>query len=92
MDLSVVVPVRNEADNIPPGGPPTLKLLSGSASPAKMAAAMWNHGRTMLEKMTEAGMSWPVFADDEMADLLAYLSSIELPDNDAPASPKEKGQ
>ncbi len=82
----------HEANNMPAGSPPTLELLSGSASPATMAAAMWNHGGTMLEKMTEAGMSWPVFADDEMADLLAYLRSIELPDNDAPASPKEKGQ
>jgi hypothetical protein len=42
-----------------------------------MAAAMWNHGETMLERMTEAGMAWPVFADDEMADLLAYLENSQ---------------
>ena len=47
-------------------------------TPVYMATAMWNHGETMLARMTEAGLSWPVFNDQEMVDLLAYL--------DAPAS------
>ncbi len=42
-----------------------------------MATAMWNHGETMLARMTEAGLSWPVFNDQEMVDLLAYLSASE---------------
>ncbi len=54
-----------------------MSQLSGDASPVSMAAAMWNHGKTMLERMTEAGLSWPVFNDREMLDLLAYLKGIE---------------
>jgi cytochrome c553 len=45
------------------------------ATPVYMATAMWNHGETMLQRMTEAGLSWPVFNDQEMVDLLAYLNA-----------------
>jgi len=45
--------------------------------PVYMATAMWNHGETMLARMTEAGLSWPVFNDQEMVDLLAYLNASE---------------
>ena len=52
---------------------PSLQQLNKRASAVNMAAAMWNHGENMLDLMTEAGMSWPVFVDAEMVDLLAYL-------------------
>ncbi len=55
---------------------PSLSDLRGDALPVNMAAAMWNHGQTMLERMTEAGLSWPVFDDREMVDLLAYLRAV----------------
>ena len=55
---------------------PAVAQLSGNATPVRMAAAMWNHGATMLERMTEAGLSWPVFNDREMVDLLAYLRKL----------------
>jgi len=44
-----------------------------------MATAMWNHGETMLARMTEAGLSWPVFNELEMVDLLAFLNASEAP-------------
>lgn len=56
---------------------PTVAQLSGDATPVGMAAVMWNHGATMLERMTEAGLSWPVFDDREMVDLLEYLRTVE---------------
>jgi len=56
-------------------GPP-LTELQGNGGPADMAAAMWNHGGAMLERMTEAGVSWPVFHDSEMTDLLAFLNNV----------------
>ncbi len=57
-------------------GSPSLGQLGHDATPVSMAAAMWNHGGTMLERMTEAGISWPVFQDIEMVDLLAYLRAV----------------
>lgn len=57
-------------------GPPAAQLGS-KAAPASMAAAMWNHGEGMLERMTEAGIAWPVFDNNEMVDLVAYLRTIE---------------
>ncbi len=56
---------------------PSLGDLGHDATPVSMAAAMWNHGRSMLERMTEAGISWPVFNDREMVDLLAFLTTVD---------------
>ena len=54
----------------------SIERLGADATPVNMATAMWNHGETMLARMTEAGVSWPVFNDDEMVDLLAYLQAV----------------
>jgi len=56
--------------------------LGSDIRPVHMATAMWNHGETMLKRMTEAGLSWPVFNDQEMIDLLAFLNT---PDAQRPA-------
>ncbi len=63
----------HDAEEMHASGAPPLSELWGDAAPVDMAAAMWNHGRTMLEQMTEAGLSWPVFNDEEMEHLLAFL-------------------
>ncbi|MFQ5422520.1 MAG: c-type cytochrome [Phycisphaerae bacterium] len=53
---------------------PTIGHLRGSAeSAAGVAAAMWNHGEIMPKRVEEVGVSWPVFDDGEMVDLLAWL-------------------
>ncbi len=56
---------------------PSLEELKGVATPVGMATAMWNHGRTMLERMTEAGLAWPVFIDQEMIDMLVYVNDLQ---------------
>ena len=60
------------------GDGPSLGQLSRDATPVGMATALWNHGATLLERMTEAGLSWPVFNDREMVDLLEYLKGMEV--------------
>lgn len=67
---------------------PSLGQLGRDATPAGMAAALWNHGRSMLDRMTEGGMSWPMFHDREMIDLLTYLTSI-VDDSETPDAPGE---
>lgn len=64
---------------------PAVARLGDAATPVDMATAMWNHGATMLEELTEAGLSWPVFGDSEMVDLLAYLRTLA---SDGAAAPK----
>ncbi|MFQ5494175.1 MAG: c-type cytochrome [Phycisphaerae bacterium] len=58
---------------------PIVAQLRRDAAPVDMATALWNHGETMLERMTEAGITWPVFDNQEMVDLLAFLRSVEPP-------------
>jgi mono/diheme cytochrome c family protein len=38
---------------------------------------MWNHASTMEEKMLKESVEWPVFRGGEMADLIAYLASLQ---------------
>lgn len=55
-------------------GPP-LTFLEQSGSPIFVAAAMWNHGPAMLEKMRAKGIERPTFQESELLDLMAYLQS-----------------
>jgi hypothetical protein len=41
-----------------------------------VVAAMWNHASSMEEKMREKSITWPVFTEQEMGHLVAYLESI----------------
>lgn len=63
----------HDREDMAEAGAPSLLQLESNATPVNMAAAMWNHGETMLEQMTVAGLSWPVFSGNEMVDLLACL-------------------
>ena len=66
----------HESDDVAEQASPSIEQLRANATPVNMATAMWNHGETMLLRMTEAGLSWPVFNENEMVDLLAYLNAI----------------
>jgi mono/diheme cytochrome c family protein len=44
--------------------------------PVTVVAAMWNHASSMEEKMREKSITWPVFTEQEMGHLVAYLESI----------------
>jgi cytochrome c2 len=67
----------HEADEVAQESGPSVQQLGKRSSPVSVATSMWNHGESMLDQMTEAGISWPVFVDDEMVDLLAYLRAAE---------------
>jgi len=67
----------HEATEVNASKAPPVADLKGDATPVDIAAAMWNHSDTMLEKMTEAGLSWPMFNDREMVDLLAFLQATK---------------
>jgi cytochrome c len=43
-----------------------------------MAADMWNHAPIMVPLMKNEGVPWPVFGEDEMADLVAFLHDRKL--------------
>ena len=54
--------------------------VRGLSSPAAVIAALWNH--TLLNDETGGlVVSWPVFRSGEMADLVAFLQSLEMSPN-----------
>jgi cytochrome c2 len=48
---------------------------AGRGSAVGMGHAIWQHGAAMADQMTKAGIPWPTFEGDEMADLIAYVRS-----------------
>jgi len=50
-------------------------------SPVEMIAAMWSHAPAMDEKRIEKKMRWPKLSARDMANLYAYLSSINESDH-----------
>jgi cytochrome c2 len=53
------------------GGP---NLLGTTYCAAQMAYAFWNHGPKMYQKMQAAAVPWPIFDEQEMVNLMAFLN------------------
>jgi mono/diheme cytochrome c family protein len=68
---------------------PDFDDLDFEYSATQIAGKMWNHGPNMWEGMKEENLSFPVFEKGEMADVVAYLYSLQLQDD--PGRP-EKGR
>lgn len=61
---------------------PPLDFMAGHLSAreiADMSGRIWNHLPVMLDRFKEEGLSVPTFADDQMANLVAYLHSEPAP-------------
>jgi len=52
-----------------------LTLSTERFSPITMSAAMWRHGRAMLEATQREKLAWPELKPSEMLDLITYLNS-----------------
>ncbi|HSF15504.1 MAG TPA: c-type cytochrome [Vicinamibacteria bacterium] len=61
--------------------------LAGDSQPAtkeRITQRMWNHGPRMWEEMAEQRIPWPRFSAEQLADLIAYLQSLESTTSDVP--------
>jgi cytochrome c2 len=58
---------------------PNLTESEAIKSPIHLASAMWNHASTMEEALTEKGIPWPRFEENEMRDLVTYIQSQGRP-------------
>lgn len=56
-------------------GAPSLSKPAEPYSAISMVSVLWQHGPTMLAKMQEKHIAWPLLSQDEMANLIAYLNS-----------------
>lgn len=61
----------------PTSGAPQLGKRAEGYSDIAMVSVLWRHGPAMLERMKQRGISWPRFTAEQMADLIAYLSSLQ---------------
>jgi cytochrome c2 len=62
----------------PSSGAPGRSVMSGRMTSFGMVAALWKHGRVMLNAMRQQNIPWPRFRGSEMADISAYLHGLQL--------------
>jgi mono/diheme cytochrome c family protein len=55
---------------------PDLSVVAQHDSPLQIAAAMWNHGPSMVQAMQERGIERPGFTGSELIDLISYVESV----------------
>ncbi len=55
-------------------GAPDLLALDTTFTATRFAAAVWEHGPTMLDQMKQKGVDWPTLNERDVADLMAYLN------------------
>jgi cytochrome c2 len=59
-------------------GAPQLPGQARHYSEVSIISAIWGHGPQMLNRMKQAGIAWPQFANpQELVNLIAYLNSIQ---------------
>lgn len=71
-----------------PGAAPDLRRSELIQSPGALAAAMWNHAATMLPRMKQKNVAWPLFEKNDLADILAYLQQAAPSAPEAARGPK----
>lgn len=54
---------------------PDLTELAASGDAVAWMHAMWNHAQSMIDPITKEIGAWPQFRDNEMSDLLAYVTA-----------------
>ena len=54
---------------------PDLDFLSQFGSPIVVAAALWNHGPSMMDTMRSLGIQRPSFTGQDLLDLISFLES-----------------
>lgn len=69
---------------------PDVEDIDLNCSATQIAGKMWNHGPKMWEIMRRENIAFPAFEHGEMADVLAYLYSLELEDPPGNASRGEQ--
>ncbi|HXV79064.1 MAG TPA: c-type cytochrome [Candidatus Binatia bacterium] len=55
---------------------PAFEKIGRMEQPVNVVAAMWNHGAGMEKTVREQALAWPIFKDDEMAHVVAFLGSL----------------
>jgi cytochrome c2 len=56
---------------------PDFKKIEGLDQAATVVSAMWNHASTMERKMAQMSIKWPLLKGDEMADMAAFMRTLE---------------
>lgn len=57
------------------GDAPDLARWGNLINPVVWAQKMWNHAPQMLSHTKKAGIKWPVFLEEEMVHLVAYIQA-----------------
>jgi cytochrome c2 len=74
-DKGKMVFSKKECDTCHLDGASALEPANGKRFNApSMMSAVWSHGPSMLDEMSDRGVDWPEFSEKEMEDLISFLN------------------
>jgi mono/diheme cytochrome c family protein len=57
---------------------PDFALVGAGRSLQQLAGLFWNHTPRMIETVRDEGLPWPLFSEEELADIISYIYYVKL--------------
>ncbi len=57
---------------------PDFAVVGAGRSLQQLAGLFWNHTPRMIETVRDRGVSWPIFSEAELADIISYIYYVKL--------------
>ena len=57
---------------------PDFAVVGAGRSLQQLAGLFWNHTPRMIDTVRDEGLPWPLFSEEELADIISYLYYVKL--------------
>jgi len=57
---------------------PDFALVGAGRSLQQLAGLFWNHTPRMIDTVRDEGLEWPVFSEEDLADIISYIYYVKL--------------
>ncbi len=57
---------------------PDFALVGAGRSLQQLAGLFWNHTPRMIDTVRDEGLPWPLFSEEELADIISYIYYVKL--------------
>jgi cytochrome c2 len=57
---------------------PDFALVGAGRSLQQLAGLFWNHTPRMIDTVRDEGLEWPLFSEEDLADIISYIYYVKL--------------
>lgn len=57
---------------------PDFALVGAGRSLQQLAGLFWNHTPRMIDTVRDEGLQWPLFSEEDLADIISYIYYVKL--------------